>query len=116
MRSGANTSRTSDTWAKLYDLESGARRAGSGGRRGPGRPARPVKRHKKTVELTDVELKGLEELQAALADRLQGASRGQVVGVAIWALTQQLRTSRKGEIHVPESVTTWAELLVHLER
>ena len=114
MRSTATSTRASDPWAKLYELESGAR-GRTANRRGRGRPARAVARHKKTVELTDTELKGLVDLQTLLAERLAGVSRGQVVGVAIWALTQQLRSGRKGELRLPESVASWTDLLAHLE-
>jgi hypothetical protein len=118
----AKTPLTTDTWAELYDLES--HRVPVKHRTRPGRPARPVRRTRVTLELTDEELEALIQIQSAIGarlskgGRLSSVSRGQVAGLGLRLLKTYLAgssaSSALGEIRLPEHITDWkgiAELL-----
>ncbi len=112
-----------DTWAELYDLES--RRIPVKQRTRPGRPTRPVRRTRVTVELTDEELEALLEIQHAIGarfskgGRLSSVSRGQVTGLGLRLLkaylTEANAASALNEIHFPEHITDWKGIAAWLQ-
>lgn len=78
-------------WAELYDLESGVkpiRRA----RRTPGRPPRPVARHKTSITLLDEEKRIYDRLAYELGSHLHPnkVTKSQVLGLALRLLDARL--------------------------
>ena len=102
-------------WAELYDLES---RSGAPTRRPPqmrrGRPPRPIQRFKVTVELTDEEVRILKELKAAFQTHLPSVAQGQVVGLALRHLRQELLTPGATTVTLPDEVHDWTGIVAHL--
>lgn len=109
------TKKATYPWAELYDLES---RSGAPARRAPqmrrGRPPRPIQRFKVTVELTDEEDRILKELKAAFQTRLPSVAQGQVVGLALRHLHQELLAPSATTVTLPDDVQDWAGIVAHL--
>jgi len=114
--SKAKSNPITDTWAELYNLES--HKIPVKQRVKVGRPARPIKRTRVTVELTDEELMTLVQIQNALkinlskAGALTTVSRGQVTGLGLRLLKTYLLTATPtpGEVRLPEHITDWKGL------
>jgi hypothetical protein len=100
-------------WAVLYNLESKIGQKPLAAVRKVGRPASPIPRKEKMINLTDEEIRILESITGLIQQRFAPAKvhRGQVAGFALRYLMTSINA-----LGGLEDVTTWTEMVNKLAR